>query len=115
MAHARDPVVPPTQLRRRYPRTSSKSSCAAWPRSPMIATRMSNRLARCWPRARQQTSGMARKPSNGGNRPDVEHFWRRRVGVIESTVASPAKYHLWLNVDANSGVGIGSSSDSIIV
>ena len=39
MAHARDPVVPPSQHpSRRARRTSSRWCSAAWPRSPAIAS-----------------------------------------------------------------------------
>ena len=68
MAHARDPVVPPSQLPARSSRTTWRRSCsAAWRRSPAIAIRMRRSLANALASCADAGGlvGRARPPSGG--------------------------------------------------
>jgi serine/threonine-protein kinase len=66
MAHGRDPVVPPSQIRPGLPKTSSAWCSSAWPKSPTSVIAASRSWARRWPHAPARSIGMLKKRIAGG-------------------------------------------------
>ena len=66
VAHMRDPVVSPTQVRPEVARTWRRWCCAAWPSGPPIAIRTRRAWPRPWPTAPTPRAGRPSTPRRGG-------------------------------------------------
>ena len=85
MAHGRDPVVPPSQVRPGVPEDLDAWSFAPWPKSPRTVTPASRPWARPWPPATGPPTGAPTGPTLGGPRSSSWSQSIRRPSPSESS------------------------------